>query len=843
MKLVISAIALAIIMILGSADHYLEAQTAPTNMNLAFMSIPQKLIEGTDATLLVYAVDSNNTPMPIRIPTLSVTSSDPSVVSINDVSSSEFDNSVKVSIHAGKIGSATVTAATHGFLSSQVKLDVVGDAYKPSGLLVKATPSTFSQFGPYKGYVSVQLVNFFGNSVPADQDLIINLSSSDANVVSLDEQVIMNKGDYFIYKEFTVLNSGITLLQAEIPDMWKESVRVTVTQPASPLQIALKVLPDIAPARQGALIYAFAQLQDANGNPLKASKDIPVNIITDSNDIRQGTGVIKKGSSHTVVTLTVNTSTPCPDTDDEGTDTDFEPCVTLTGVAKGYRTTPAEVELREPVDQEDINPDTRIFDPRADIEPVVYSIPLLADGNVQFIGVIQLQTTDKDGIIDRNSTQPVVASIDLPLSIHSSDSDIVEIKGDIQMSRSRTVALIEGEMGYKTGMPEVVVVAEFFGESVTPLTVKGHDNVVLAAEPVISKVLARSTFPIVVYFKDANGASSYSPDDMLVSISQVDVPEAEIGISTTTTDILDIGSDTMRKGASIMLLHANSKGKGTSTVTFEGSIKDTIFSTQVPIVMTNQVPENLGMFIPPLLLGNAKYTIPLQVIDKNGFPIKTTSDVEVLLVPSVNNVISTPTSVIIPKGQYYATTLIEAVSQGSTEVTALANNFQSSKLNVQVSIANPEFVLTPSVGIIKINDQFKVTLDSKYLGMPLKGLAVKWSSDAAVFVQGDEVTDENGRAEATFLVNRETPFTITAEAAGYGYERSTASLNLSTETRINNVLPDLTNDGPSNDNSLISYSYFLVLPAIGGVIFWLIKTERINLPIGRVLERFKKEEE
>ena len=846
MKLLVSALVLAFMMILGNANYHLEAQTSTTNMNLAFMTVPQKLIADTDATLLIYAVDSSNTPMPIRIPTLTVTSSDPSVISVNDVTSSEFDNSVKVSIHAGKIGSATLTAASQGFLSSQVKLDVVGDAYKPSGLLVKATPSTFSQYGPYKGYVSVQLVNFFGNTIPTDQDLVINLSSSDPNVIDLDQQVIMKQGEYFVHKEFTVLNSGITLLQAEIPGMWKESAKVNVLQPTNPLQIALKVFPDIAPARQGALLYAFAQLQDANGLPLKASTDIPVNIITDSNDIRQGTGLIKKGQSHTVVTLSVNTSTECPASLDENgspRDLEFDPCVTLTAVAKGYRTGPAEVELRTPVDQEDINPDTRIFDPRASIEPVVYSVPLLADGKDQFIGVVQLQTTDEDGLIDRETTQPVIASIDLPISAQSSDSEILEIKGDVRMQRSKSVTLLEGTMGYKTGNPEVVIVAEFFGESVTPITVTGHSGVVMAAEPVISKILSKTTFPMVVYFKDAGGASSYAPGDMLISISHLDVPEAEIGTSTTTTDILDIQSAAIQKGSSIKMLQTDSKGKGTSTVTFESSMKDATFSTQTSIVMGNQVPENLGMFIPATILGNAKYTVPLQVIDKNGYPIKTTSDVEIMLVPSIRNVISTPASVIIPKGQYYATMLIEAISQGSTEVTALANNFQSSKINVQVTTAKPEFILTPSVSTVRLNDQFTVTLDSKYLGMPLKDIAIRWSSDAAILVEGDEKTDENGKAEAVFLINRETPFAITAEAEGYGYERSATSISLSSvpQTPVNTVLPDLGNNG--QDNSMISYSYFLVLPAIGGVIFWLIKTERLNLPFGRLLERFRGEEE
>ena len=344
MKLVLTSLMLMNVLVLGSANYsiFAQTQTTPSTFHLQFMAIPQKLIQNTDASLLVYAVDNNGNPVPIKIPTISVTSSDPSVVKIINVSSNEFNNSVKVDIHAGKIGSATITAATYGFLSSQVMIDVVGDAYKPEGLLVKATPSSFSHFGPYKGYVSVQLVNFFGNPVPADEDLVINLSSSDSQVVSLDQQVTIRKGENFVVREFTILKPGITLLQAEVPGKWKESTKVSVSQPKTPLELKFYAAPQIAPALQGAFVYGFVQLQDANGVPVKADKDISVNVISDSNELRPGTGVIKKYSTSTMVLLRINTAQNCatirPGLDLAPNNDNFNPCIELTAISKGFKT-------------------------------------------------------------------------------------------------------------------------------------------------------------------------------------------------------------------------------------------------------------------------------------------------------------------------------------------------------------------------------------------------------------------------------------------------------------------------------------------------------------------------
>jgi hypothetical protein len=820
---------------------------------------------------LIYAVDSSGNPIPIRIPAVSVASSDPSVVKIENVSANEFDNSVRVDIYAGKIGTAVMTAAANGFLSSSANLEVVGDAYKPEGLIVKAVPSSFAHYGPYKGYVSVQLVNFFGNPVPADQDMVINLSSSDSSVVPLGMQVVIKQGENFAFEEFEVVGSGITLLQAEVPGKWKESVKITVSQPPAPLQLKFYAAPQIAPARQGQFIYAFVQLQDANGVPLKAEQDIPVNIFSDSSDIRTGSGVIKKGTTTAVITLTINTNNPCSASgiDRAPNNDNFAPCIELVAVAKGFKSQSALIELRTPLTRVDLNPETRFDDPSyVKIDPVIFpsfidinteqenlesavNMPILSDGSKQFIGVVQLMRfvdDDEDGMIDLNGTLPVIPFSDVPPIIESADSYMMEVKNTL-IEKGRSSALIEASVGFQAGSNEIAAVAEFFGQTFTQYNLYGHSGIAIAAEPLISRTMARSDFPYVVYFVDAEGRSAYSIGDMTLSIAKIDEPEAEIGISRTTTEILEIEPAKMEKGSSVSLLKATSKGKGSSTITVEGSVKDMMFSTTNTVSMNTQLPEKLELFIPQLILGNAKYSVPLQVLDRNGFPIKTVTDAEISFVPSVRNVLSAPDRIVIPKGEYYTTLLIEAQSDGSTEITALANNFQSTKINVQVTTPEPLLSLTSSVETVRLDEEFKVKLSSQYMDRPLESLKVKWSSDRAMLVEGHDLTDQAGSAEATFLLGESTPLLITAEVSAPGYRTSAVTLNLEPEKIV--AEPEEifigTSPEPESNKSMgdivLGNLHLLILPVIGGVVFWLAKTERIVIPFDRLTERFREPEE
>ena len=370
----------------------------------------------------------------------------------------------------------------------------------------------------------------------------------------------------------------------------------------------------------------------------------------------------------------------------------------------------------------------------------------------------------------------------------------------------------------------------------------------------------------MVYFKDSEGTSAYSIGDMPLSISKSDIPEAEIGTSTTTTEILEIESDKILKGSSALLLKAASKGKGSSTITVESSIKDILFSTTNTLTMNTQLPEKLGFFIPNLILGNAKSTVPLQVLDKDGFPIKTVNDVEIMFVPSLRNVVSAPQTIVLPKGEYYTTLLIEARDDGLTEITALANNFQSTKLNVKVTTPQLTAALVPSTEVAKMDDEFTVTLDLQYSEIPIRNLNVKWSSDKATLLQADEFTNELGSAEAKFVMREASPFVVKADFSGPGYKNSTTILNMETESIVELELVETEKEGelvetekeggPTDITSIVDIfmknPHFFLPFAIGAVLFWLVKTERISLPFdrlreslpfNRLLARFRKDED
>ncbi len=241
------------------------------------------------------------------------------------------------------------------------------------------------------------------------------------------------------------------------------------------------------------------------------------------------------------------------------------------------------------------------------------------------------------------------------------------------------------------------------------------------------------------------------------------------------------------------------------------------------------------------------------MLDKEGFPIKTLSDVEILLVPSIRNVISAPDTILLPKGQYYTTLLIEAKDDGATEITALANNFQSTKVNVQVTAPAPTVELETDIEIVKPDEEFIVTLDSKYLEMPLRDLNVKWSNNKAELLDATELTNELGSAEAIFVMNEPSEFLVRAVISGPGYKTSTVQMNMEavsdpppppppTTNRIDTIDPPKPPQ-PGIKDMLLSYPYLFVLLAVGGVLFWLVKTERLNLPFDKLLEKLRKEED
>jgi len=113
----------------------------------------------------------------------------------------------------------------------------------------------------------------------AENDVIVRISSPNTDVVEIeDDKLVIHKGEYFAIGKFSVKNSGDAIIYAESVGMKKINGVVHVRKASTPLEIKLYVAPTTFNSYSNPTGYAVIQLQDADGIPVKAEKDIPVTL-------------------------------------------------------------------------------------------------------------------------------------------------------------------------------------------------------------------------------------------------------------------------------------------------------------------------------------------------------------------------------------------------------------------------------------------------------------------------------------------------------------------------------------------------------------------------------------
>src|SRR5205807_4050609 len=134
-----------------------------------------------------------------------------------------------------------------------------------------------------KGYVAVELANDAGMPIKAIQDTRITLSTSDSNIVILQNtELTIKTGDYYAFEEFDVKKDGIAKISASASSMEAVSSTVTVSTTETQKTIQLYVFPKILNSNQNSFGYVIAQLQ-SGGTPVQATEDITIPIqVTDS---------------------------------------------------------------------------------------------------------------------------------------------------------------------------------------------------------------------------------------------------------------------------------------------------------------------------------------------------------------------------------------------------------------------------------------------------------------------------------------------------------------------------------------------------------------------------------
>ena len=741
--------------------------------DFGYKLLPEKLVEGTQGMLQIYGLQKN-IPIPNTIDNLIVTSSDQNIVKILELSTNKDTAITSVKLEGVDSGTANIAIAAPGFASEEFSITVYDIKQGEQQLLVKTVPDTFTINGPTKGYFSVELADIDSNPTLAKQDTVVSITASNSEIVTLfQNEIIINEGEYFAIGEFQVNKPGEVTIYGENPNTESGGSKITVfgasgeddkSENEENYKIQLYVIPEKISNFATSSTFAIVQLQGEDGSPIKATQTIPVSLKIDHakaifNDRRTteidtaDSLIIPPGSSTGYAKLSVKA----------GIEETYEVSIS----AEDYLVSDS-VEFQTVLTPDVNEPLTKLV-----------TIPLLASSNEQLIGV--LYPADEKGV-------SLINIKTVESEINSSDRDILALSDD-RMDKGSGAKLIYGQMGQtKPDRLEVTIIGEQ-KETIFPI-VYGPERIDLdlEAEPLISKVMPGTDFPMTVYLTDMDGASWYFPDTSNVVMGPNEFVKTSV--------------QTISEGNSLALLNSQSIKEGTVSLDFEVNE----FTTTLKLDTGVSKPAKVELASPDHLLSGMKNTLSLQILDDEDNPIFASNDIEFRIAAN-DNTIEMPQTVIIKKGTYNSFFDIVPKQTVQTEISVLASDFPLSKFNLNTVETNPSLIIS-TVNSIAAGEPFELVLDAKILDVPLSNVEVTWDIVGAQIEEVSEITDNNGKIKLTLIADDVE--SIQVKATTSEFDQITAS------KQIIITKPGETLQGTSenSENPLENTMFLILVPGV-----------------------------
>jgi hypothetical protein len=740
--------------------------------NFGYKLMPEKLVEGTEGILQVYGLQKN-IPIPNTIDNLIVTSSDQNIVKILELSTNKDTSITSVKLQAVDSGTANIAIAAPGFASEEFSISIYDIKQGEQRLLLKTVPDTFTINGPTKGYFSIELADIDSNPTLAKQDTVISISASNSEIVTLfQNEITISEGEYFAVGEFQINKPGDVTIYAENPNTDSGSSKIKVfgattdrdSDNEENYKIQLYVIPEKISNFATSSTFAIVQLQGEDGSPIKAAETIPVSLQLDHakavfNDRR------------TAEISTVDSIVIPP-----GSSVGYAKLSVMAGLQETYEVSISAEDylVSDSVEfQTVLTPDVK--EPLTKLD----MIPLLASGAEQLIGVLYPADTNGVSLINLQTVES---------EINSSDRDALAISDD-RMETGSGAKLIFGKMGQiKPDRLEVTVVGEE-KETIFPI-VYGPErrDLKLVSEPLISKVMPGTDFPMMVYLTDTDNASWYFPDTSNVVMGPNEFVKASV--------------QTVSEGQSISMLNSHSVKEGKVILDFEANE----FTTTLELDTAVSKPAKVELAFPDHLLSGMKNTLSLQILDNEGNPIFASKDIE-FRVAANDNTMEMPKTVVIKKGTYNSFFDIIPQQVVQTEISVLASDFPLSKFNLNTVETNPSLIIS-TVNSITAGEPFDVVLDAKILEVPLSNIKVNWDIQGAEIQEISEVTNSNGKIKLTLIADDVESIKIQATTSEFD------QLTISKEIKI--IKPGETPVGNSEQENPFGNNIVLIL--IPGVV-------------------------
>ena len=721
------------------------------NLDFGTRVLPSKLIENSEGIIQVYA-KQGTTVVPEKINGLTVTSLDSSIIRVISVRSSESSFVTEVTVNALKPGATKLFLAAPGFTPTELPVLINGNKLNQEKLLVKAIPDTFSSNGPFRGFVSVELADEDGIPVVAREDTPISLTTSDSLVSIFQKDLVIKKGEYFTGTQFTIKDSGMATIFASGKGIDGKSNEITSGEESEHLTLGLYVFPDkINTASDRTVGHIIAVLHEGDGEKnsaideedpvVVAKKDIPVkykvtNSLFDtaniSNDAEIGESggifMIKKGSYWGHTTFEVL-----------GGDESFAGTYDIT------ITSSDPISLRTKKVQ-------AVYDDDKKQEGEKFikldAIPIYATGNQELIGVVHLE--DKDNY-------PIVASKHLEVTIDSSDDDFIKIN-PVTIPIGQGSALVFGTVGSSITDENLNLNAAVETNENNPELVEvfvhgaTQKELDLVVEPLISKIITNTDFPMVAYMQGKDGISNF-PENSNLFISP--------------SKYFDVDSKEISRGTDLLMLDAKSLQSGQDIIQF--SIDN--YETNVNLVSHSLKPAELQIEHSETIFSGNNDIFSVQLLNSKGSPVFATEDVIVQLVAKDESILQIPPQVVIPQGNYYSLFDVAPKKSGQTELSALAEGLPLISTNVKVVDLKPTIDFS-SPEIIQEGESFVAGISVKQENLGLPGLQVKWNVEGGLAQISDSKTGPNGEAQISIIPTSNDKIRIDATVSGTFYSEN-----------------------------------------------------------------------
>jgi len=295
-----------------TGNEYLQVSQSNYEARLFVYTSPnsQPMVTGENGKVVVQIIDSLGEPLITSEEVdVTLTSSNHSICTVIQnlvIEKGSTYATTEFTVIGSFTGESIIAAQAQGYVPGSDTITVFNVPEEPEQIALFFNPDLLLPDENIHNAVTIQLQDREGRPVAATTATTIYLSSSNTNLVTVDETVTINSGLYKTTAELTTYTeNGESIISASSPGLLSDS-EVILIQGQIPALVELYVIPEILVADESVHDIVTVQLLDDEGNPVEARRD--TEIFLTSTDINVGTVpslvVIPQGKSYSVARFT-----------------------------------------------------------------------------------------------------------------------------------------------------------------------------------------------------------------------------------------------------------------------------------------------------------------------------------------------------------------------------------------------------------------------------------------------------------------------------------------------------------------------------------------------------------